>query len=401
MEVDAEQIFDLKLIIGRQLYIIELYENGVNFIFLYWSIFLVLMAFSFLEISYKINIKVKQIIIWLFTVLFIVLSTFRTGVSGDRLTYKAYFESLQGLNGSNIFSGSFEPLYVILNMAVRLFTSNYFVFQFIEAIIVILCFRKVIVNGISESQKYEYSLTMLFIIWALKFGNIYIIRSTIAISFIIYSFQFIVKKDFKKFLVYTLIACGFHMLSVVWLFAYFIYYLKIKKQIYVLVGICVLFSKQIINFFVKFVYSSNVRLFIRIRSYLNRGTEEMYGLTYSHFEYVLKGSLNMVFLLLLFIFIIKKARVSKNDVEILVGYNKLYIIGCLIYFFSMFMSQALGRAAQPYNSVQYLILPYLFSCFDKKTNKMIVFIPFAVYLASRFLVTINSGYDISFYSIFK
>lgn len=116
-----------------------------------------------------------------------------------------------------------EKGYILFNKILALFTNNP------QAILIVtsFCILGVILNFIYKYSKFIFLSTVLFVI--LQFSiTLNIVRQYMAMIIVLLSFNFVIKREFLKFLCCCLLASTFHTSAIVALVWYFIYPLNIK-----------------------------------------------------------------------------------------------------------------------------------------------------------------------------
>lgn len=359
---------------------------------IYYIIFGVLCLFSFAELFCNISCQTKKIIIFLFSLCVIFLSTIYWGKMGDYVVYKYHFESIA--NGS-VSVYHYESLYEMLNYIVAFFAKKYWVLRLVLSTFVTTIWYRILFSNIA--QKGKYAITIVFIMWALTFYNLFIIRSTIAVSICTYSIKYIETKNFKKFLICLLLAIGFHTMSWIWVISYWIYNkVSLRKVYYIILGLMSVFSSSIIKLIVWISSYFGTYIHNKITTYIAYGkdfTMENYGYTFI----VVKAVVNIAFLLVIFELISyfkrkKQPDYSDNSEQLI----NLYMVGSILYIATLSCSVALARAALLFTDVQYFLLPQVFDLVKSAKNRVLIFIVFSVYLLLRLYITIESASYIPF-----
>lgn len=370
--------------------------------FIYVIIFCMLACLSFVELFCCYPEKYKDLTVKIFSILYIILTTVYAGPIGDYNTYNKYFKNTSISHMYNISLNKFEYLYEVLGVVIRLFTENYVLFRLVLGIIVMILWYN-IYEYWENAMFRRYTITILFITWALHFGNIFIIRSTVAVAICIYSIRYIERKDLKKFLILTIVAMGFHMMSIAWIPAYWIYSkVKWKKYYYIVFSISIIISSKLPQIVLKIVSYLGASIYGRVYSYFLQGTKQTYGLIYTNNFTMFKALANIVFLLIVFEYVIyrkKKLRILKDEEH----YFNLYLIGIIAYTISFYVSIAIGRAALLYTSVQYFILPQIFDLPEFKKNLFVRYVAYMVmvfYLYLRMYMTIKGSSYVPFNIVF-
>ena len=386
---------------------------------IYLSVFGILSFLSYVELFGKCSHKEKRYILFAISLFYIILSCVYRGPMGDFYVYEEEFIKTDISHLTNIEKNHFEYLYEVLSVIVRSFTASYTVFRLVIATIVMWLWYKIYTYEPTNFCN-KYVFTILLVVWALSFGNIFIIRSTIAYSICAYSIRYIYEKKPVYFFLCCCLALGFHTMSVIWVPAYFIYNCrKIRKtriKILILCTISLVLSSYLPNIVLNIskMFGSNIHN--RIESYILYGLNNTFGMTISRLYVVVKALANMFFLMIIFQLIINANRNDKNRIEESISYDEisirlnvfsrcynLYLFGVFIYIISLFTSLALSRAALPYTMFQYVLLPQIFEFkpFNKCSRKQLAFIVFVIYLLLRMIVTIRGAAYVPFFNYEK
>ncbi|MBE5852156.1 MAG: EpsG family protein [Lachnospiraceae bacterium] len=358
----------------------------------YNIIFIVLLGLSFIELFCYFPLAYKKITAVLLMGFWAVCSALYAGPMGDFQTYRDFFGSINTSHMNKISEGVFEYCYELLSYLIRNFTDEYACLRLVLALIVMF-FWYIIVFSEELGKKGQYAITILFVLWSLNFGNIFVIRSTIAVAICVYSIIFIEKNEKWKFLACFVLAMGFHSMSILWLFAYVIYKRSRLRKIYFwLIAITILFSSAVPVILLRVSRIFGDRIYSRIYSYISYGVSRTLT-TYDYTFTILKAMINMILLLVLFAYMLyrkKKANVISNEE----GMYNLFVAGSLVHTIALFSSMALSRVALLFNATQYVLLPRIFDLLEfkkKRFNKFIVWCICSLYLYLRFLINVNSS----------
>lgn len=167
---------------------------------------------------------------------------------------RVYIEWLEEIAPTSLFqfNGRFRPGFELLSKIILLFSgSNYRIYF---AVLVILnCI--IVFKAISNIDQFSGISFVLYIGFNGLFYNYIVLRSGLALSFVLLSYSYL-NKSRKKAFICLLIAVLFHETSLVVLGAYFFkrYLLPVKKnKLYLLTGISVLLYLS--KIFDKFIYN--------------------------------------------------------------------------------------------------------------------------------------------------
>lgn len=180
-----------------------------------------------------------------FFLLFLLLSLRNETIGRDIVNYHNSFIAFSLLDFRDLWSTGTEPLYVLLNWIVGRFTDDFQIFLTIVAAITVLPVAKIY----SEDKQYGFLKIVLFMnmtVFIMMFSGL---RQAIAISVSMVAYSFVRKKKPLLFLLFALIAFGFHHTGFITLLYYPLYHLKLSKNQQWLaipgVAIVFIFNKQI------------------------------------------------------------------------------------------------------------------------------------------------------------
>lgn len=363
------------------------------------SIFLALAWMSFIELFTTGNKRFKSFFAFFMIATLLVLTTIRGGTRGDYVTYKevyTYMTDTSFLLAKDNFM--FEPLYSLLQWICKKLVDNFQFFLLTIGTLVIslehMYAKKFRIpkskGGSLEDDKEKnvgepgrYYFTIFFVLWGLYAANIFVIRSVIATMICMYSTQFIENKKFIKFLLCVAIATGFHYSALVFLPAYFIFRLRsrlsTKLFVFVLASAFLMVSIRPIAMAAANLLGGTVAT--KMEYYLN-ATDFLFGTNMSNgTALAVRAVLNIGVLLIVGIYF---WRFNKND-EYYEGYFNLYIVGCILYIATLTIGYAFARLSIYYNIFQIPLLMYVFKSCSMKHNKVICWIIFVSYIATRFI----------------
>ena len=362
---------------------------------LYSIVFILLMYFAFLDINLKNNKTIQRIIVYFFSIVFIFLSTIYCGEKGDYETYNYWFMELSFDKYDTWIWWHFEPLYTLLNVIAKEIYNEYWFLRMVLIIMVTTFWNQIYLREeVCNNCEKNYPCVLLFICWALQFGNIFLIRSTVSVTFCLFSLRYIREKDIIKFIVATLCAIGFHYMAILWLLAYPLYYLNMRRRVwYFLLVLSYMLSDSILsNVLLDLSKYLPISIKYRIQYYINTGKMVTFNDVYSYHEQLFKASLSIISVIIIFELILCFSGNVKNSVN---RYFNIYMFGAVIYASSFSLSLAMGRAAMPFTMIQILVLPEIFNMKwinSNIHNRLIVFLVFSLYLAMRMYVQTRNGY---------
>lgn len=377
---------------------------------IYISIFIFLAFMSFVELFTVRNRKMMQIAMGIVLFFLVILTSIRGGTRGDYITYKEVYTYMT--DTTSFFSVSnfmFEPLYSCLQWLCKGVVNNFQFFLFVIGTLVIILQHmyamqfeitgwkqadgSAVVHNVKNAGQYYF--TIMFMFWGLYYGNIFVIRSTIATMICLYGIKYIEERQKIKFCCFVAIAVGFHYSALIFLPAYFIYHFhsKLSTKIMILLGGTIFLSLSIglfASIFGRIVGGSlgqKIALYLASNDFLN-GTGLANG-----FLLIMRALLNMSVLLISALYLWK---FNKNDRNY-EGYLNLYLTGCVLYIATLTIGYAFARISIYYNIFQIPMMMYLFKVCSKTDQKFIYWLIFSAYLFVRFISNTYAGSYITFW----
>lgn len=158
----------------------------------------------------------------------------------------------------NGYESRFEILFVLLNKLV------YYVFNNVDWLFILCSFitMRLVYKAIKQnSVDVGISIILLFST-RFYFYSFTQVRQYIAIAIFLYSIKYIIKKDFKKYLILILIAYGFHKTAIIYLPIYFVNKINLSRRKYILIALSSALLNPIIQklyyFFGTYLYSGYI-----------------------------------------------------------------------------------------------------------------------------------------------
>lgn len=164
-----------------------------------------------------------------FLILAIILCLRDESIGRDLMNYKHYFEKINALefkDSFSVFSGELDVLYILLNWVVGRFTNNYQLFLAIVAVMTVLPIAAVY----CEDREHGFLKLVLFMnmsIFVMLFSGL---RQSIAIAVAMIAYEFVKRKKLLAFLIFAIVALGFHHTAFMIFFYYPLYHSVFKKK---------------------------------------------------------------------------------------------------------------------------------------------------------------------------
>lgn len=318
----------------------------------------------FRKAQYK---KISKLLFVLSIILPITILAIRYNIGTDYVNYARNYYQITSY--SNIFtaftSTHKEPIWIAFNFTVKYIFDDFRYLIYISSILT----WAIIFKGIYK-QKDSISIVIasLIALCTLYNASFNIIRQVLAASLLLYSINYVERKQFSKFLVITLIAVGIHYISLMFLPVYWVINsnkkvaVPFKKRLFLIVSILVVFFYQpILSFMGNFeILSKYSRIYQLSYSGIGFGT------------FIIKLPIIIIML-----FNLKKMK-SKHDF-----YHKLSIL----YFSSVvldlfgYMAEYLDRISLFYEMSQIYLLASILKLVNKKEKFLYTFIIVSYYLA--------------------
>ena len=355
----------------------------------YIILFLFLLVLSFTDYVNIPMIYRKTLLIFFGVFVFLILWAFaslrwETGTDWDSYYDVFYY-------GSYAHVVNFEPGFVALLFLIKEYTSSYSVYLSVFSLLCILL-------KFSFFYKFhkEIFFTLVLLFFCYYFADIFAVRQNLAISLTLFSTIFIIKRKPLFFILFVILACSIHYSSILYFFAYYIYWSKISdKRFYYFAAFCVAFGLIgiggiILDLILK---ALGIDGFIgaKINNYLNEDIEVL-NTTNSPVVMYLLGVTKRFILIPIFIYVKNK---SKGQFPYLQGYFNLYMIGNLIYFLFAKDLAVFARASVPFLIFEIFLIGYVLYYFKTDKNKMLlVFVLMMIFSWARFNALVNSYYDL-------
>ncbi len=192
--------------------------------------------------------------IGLFLILFLLMLIFRDVTIGrDLPRYKVLFDAYNRVNWSKAMSTDIEPLYVILCRIIGKYSDN---FQWFIVITAVLSVAPILYTYCKSCEDPMLSISLFLILptFVMAFSGV---RQAVAIGIGMLAYEATKRKKLVFFIVFVLLAIGFHRSSFVLAVMYPLYHARItRKWLYVLIpamGAIYAFNKPIFEFLNTFI----------------------------------------------------------------------------------------------------------------------------------------------------
>lgn len=204
---------------------------------IYYIIFGLVIILGLIDIYKPIEGEKRPKIFWFIVTLIVLFKGLRWDTGTDFPQYYACFNNVTWSNFYHferygVGSDYMEPGYTLLNVLVKTLFDDYTVFLVITNALIMYVYGKTILTYVPQ---YKFACLALILIATTLFP----VRQTLAVSAFVFSIRYVLKRDFKKYLLCVLVAFSFHRSAIFLAFLYPIivskFNLKRNIAIYVLI----------------------------------------------------------------------------------------------------------------------------------------------------------------------
>lgn len=345
---------------------------------IYYIVFFILLSSSIAEIVLNKKIKILYIMNIIVLILF---ASLRWEIGTDWSNYYWNFVSKRSLH--EMLLSEFEKGFQVWSFFIQRFTLKYNIFLFFHIGIAMIFIGYIILKNV------KYLNFALLCFYASSgymdyFGGI---RAAFANSILFFSLKYIKEKNIYKFLGCVVFASYFHRTALIFIFAYFVYYLNLDKCKIIILFILALIIMEIdiLNRVLNIIGNLNLAMISqKIKLYLN----VHYIVPNIKKYYLILSILKRGIVILPVIYMYKKL-----DIRIKRIFN-LYFFSIIIYI--------LGSSNENLKIFQRLSIYYLtFECllfarlFEslKFSKKILFFISIVILLFLKLYYHLNTGYS--------
>lgn len=355
----------------------------------YIILFLFLVLLSLTDYIYTPVLYRKILLCIGGTTVFVILWAFASLKWKTGTDWEPYYDTFYYF--SKEYELNFEPGYIKLVAFVRGFTSNYSIFLTIFSF---LCISIKFSFFLKYNKETFFTLILLFFCY--YFADIFAVRQSLAISLTLFSTIFIINKKPVFFILFVALATSIHTSSILYFFAYYIYWRKISdKSFYYIIFFSILFGLLgfggiILELLLKALGLEGF-LGDKINNYLT-GDNEGINTNVNPLVLFMMGVTKRLLLIPVFLYIKNK---SKSKFAYFQGYFNLYMAGNIIYFLFAKDLAVFVRASVPYLFFEIFLISYVLLYFKTDKKKiMLVFIVMMLFSWARFSALVNSYYDL-------
>ena len=302
--------------------------------------------------------------VWCVCLVVFILTGTRWEYGGDWDNYYGYFKQLKELRFDDT---GFEAGWVVLSYLIKNATHSYVAFQLVIAGVIFFCVYKSI-KHLSPVPVLTY-----FVFFAMENGAINYVRTAFVTCIIIYSYIYIFERKLIKFLIIIGLACTIHFSAFLAIPLYWIYGMRIKYPIYILVGVGVIavfyvLGKAVLSDFSVF----GPFLEYKLRHYIEaQDAGEYFGgnitAEMAMVNHVIKKSFIFIFL-----FLYCKKELAED--RVFRGLTNIYIAGTIFYCSVTPIALQFARTSGYFDGVEIFICAYIFKTIKSKDIKLLFII---------------------------
>lgn len=352
------------------------------------SIAIILFPFAFLDRAF--SSQAKRMIIYFFCLSFVVLGGIKWNTGTDWNSY--YYEFLNSTTYDRAVNSpnSFEWGYAVSNFLVNDLTGSFTIFLLIFTFMTVFFKYKVL----ASNHFIKFGLFGLYCYYCYSIGDIIAWRQAFAISIVLFSVFFIVKRQFYFFLLCIFIAILFHRSAIICLILYYLYSVNLSKRSMMIIFLSsmllglFLFNIKALHFNIPFL--GEMEVFSSYQDKLDAYNEigqVTYGQVDSNLSNIL-GYLRKAIFVIPMIFLVKK--------EDIVTYRLLSfsIIGSAIYFILGAIATDFKRIGGYFDIFDVILIPtILYGIRNTKVRYIMIFI-YAIFMFLKLYISLFNFWDI-------
>jgi hypothetical protein len=315
---------------------------------IYYTLYGVFLACILFE--FQPSVKIKKMIMFLWCIVFIIFGGLRWGVGGD---WEQYLHHFRNSDWNNIFDytrygdSKLEPGFVFFNVIIRTLFGYFWIYNIIILCIINYAYYKFCILVSPKHPLIPFILLFM--------GVLFPVRAGLSMGFCYLAYQYIIKRNFKKFIFWILIATALHNQCIVLVPLYFLCYVNLRSyQLLILYVAFALLGMVIQKYFAVFILLFSGSIAEKAAHYTDFETTGFKGASYI-------GWVLNFFFLILYLYVGNKMKIRKT-----LAYNTL-LNGFMIYMVIFFtFSEGMGdlsRLAGLYFPCQLALFANAFSYF--------------------------------------
>ena len=324
----------------------------------YYLLLIPILSALIVGFFFKKSLRYSNTFAFLYIILLIVVASIREGVGTDFNTYRFIWNNTLPLNTAIIAKTTgveyLEPGFRYFLSTIKLISDSQILF-FTAMAMLTLCFLYFGLTSIPDINIY-LSITIYFMIFYMPY-TFNGMRQALSMSIFVYSLDYIVKNDFKKTFILSLLAASFHSTGILIIVSYCILNISIKMNIF-------------FYFFLGFILS----ILLFYSSYVQNFINLMFHGKFSFFEEQWGGTsffqlLTRTLITLIFVFFIEKSKSSYLNKIIYI-----YLFGFFIYLILLDSNMMATRFNMFFRILEIIIFPMIIHKQKEIINKIILLI---------------------------
>lgn len=300
----------------------------------------------------------------------------------------------------DFISSEFEYLYSILAFTIKQLSQSYTVF------LLFFCFLTISLKlyGFCKISDYNFIFLTILLYYANQLGDVSANRQSLAMSFALIGFYFIINKRLILFIITTYVAFLFHTSAIVFFLAIPLIYADITRKkliLFILLGFCIgLFitstgtNSLIFNLLIggEGHIASKISVYQEINEIGNSSTGSAIDPKISYILGLSRRSLVLIPALLFY----DKLSLAHKNFKILIN---MYVFGSLIYLIFSPIIQVLNRLSSYFDLAEFFILPLFITLPKQKYIRIFIYTILVLFAFAKFYSTIMSFW--TYYTPYK
>lgn len=335
----------------------------------YYVVFFTISLFAFGEINERRSGK-KLALFYFANIFLYFLSFLRWETGTDWTSYITIYNQVEWDNMWIV-----EPVFGSVNIISRTVFDNYSCNLWVLSSIMFYYQTKAI-------AKFSlFPLVSLMMLVGMQFGNVFFVRQNIAVALSMISVYYIIKRKFILYILFSLLAIGFHFSAIVFLPAWWVFNLKLDKKKWLLYIIISSFSSfafsPLLNYIGDLIGGG---VYYRLIFYLEKDVEANPNM--SVLTIIVKTIVNKSFFFIVGYYLYDLQFKGNGYLK---NFFNLYCFGIIMFFLTAPISIHFSRAAWFYDIYQIILVPYLFAYLSLNKRKILFAMLFALLCVKLYL----------------
>lgn len=308
----------------------------------YLSIFVFVSFLGYIELN-GVKRSYSVATCYLVGFFFFVLSFIRWENGSDWNMYIKYYENITFHSNFNYYM---EPIYSTLLVVSKFYFSHYTYALLLLGAIIFYFQTKAIKQSV-------FPIISMLVLVGMSFANIFFVRQTFAQVILMFSIYYIINKKIWRFILCVIFAAGFHISSLIFLPAYWLFYLNINKKGILILTILSMFVSPIAKAIVANVSFFNEVTLYKLELY-SSGKEDVTNLGMGLFY--AKAIANRILFYAIGLYLYD--RVEKDcNLKYAKHFFVFFAIGTMLYFALEPISNVFSRLSRYYEVGQVFLIP--------------------------------------------